>query len=134
MNLAELYDEIFTVLDAAQIELHVPNDGPGVRGAVPAPYVELPPIVYGAGGPGLHRIDDLGLAIFFGPANNATVFRTALAYASTTGDKSIKSVLEAHAWEACGTMFVASAEPTVETVQGSNPSLGYTFHLQITGG
>lgn len=134
MNLAALYDEIFAALEAADIGLNVPGDGPGVRGGTPAPYAELPTITYGAGGPGNHRIDDLGLMIVFGPANNAQVFRLALEHASTSGAKSIKTILEAHSWVACGSFYVTSAEPSVETVQGGNPALAYTFHLQITGG
>jgi hypothetical protein len=134
MILPDLFDEIFAVLDAADIGLHVPTDGAGVRGGVPAPYAELPDITYAAGGPGNHRIEDLGLMIVFGPANNAEVFRLALEHASTTGAKSIPALLAAHTWVACGTMFVARAEPSVETVQGANPALAYTFHLQITGG
>jgi hypothetical protein len=133
MNLALLFDEIFTVLDAAAIGLNVPTDGHGVRGGPPAPYVELPMITYGEGGPGLDRITDCGLLVVFGPANNPIVFRLALEYASTTGTNSIKAALEAHHWTHCGTLFVRSAEPTMETVTGNNPAIAYTFHIDVTG-
>jgi hypothetical protein len=134
MILADLYDEIFEVLDAADIGLNVPGDGPGTRSGPPAPYVELPDITYAAGGPGNHRIDDLGLMIIVGPANNRQTYRLALELASTTGTKSIPARLAAHTWVHCGTLFVARAEATLETVQGGNPAFAYTFHLQITGG
>lgn len=134
MNLALVMDEIFATLEAANIGLNVPGDGPGVRGGVPAPYVELPEIKYGLPGPGLDRIEDLGLTVVFGPANNATVFRTALLYASPSGPESIRAVLMAHTWTSCGTLFVARAEPTLENVAGANPAIAYTFHLDITGG
>lgn len=133
MILSAVVDEMFATLDAADIGLNVPGRG-GSRRRPPAPYIELPDIVYGAGGPGLHRIDDLGLLIKFGPANNEEVFKLALDYASTGGPKSIKTTLEAHHWVACGTVFVARAEPTIEGEMGNNPALGYTFHIQITGG
>ncbi len=132
--LADVVDEIFTVLDAAAIGLHVPGEGSGVRARPPAPYVELPTIQYQQPGPGQHRIDDLGLTIIFGPANNATVFRKALEYASPSGPKSVRAALHAHDWTTCGTLFVTSAEPGVEIVQGQNPALSYTFKIQITGG
>lgn len=134
LSLPAFFDELFATLDTANIGLNVPGSSGGVRHRPPAPYVELPDITYGAGGPGLHRIDDLGLLIKFGPANNAKVFRQALDYASPSGANSIKQVLEAHHWTAAGTVFVARAEPTIEGEQGSNPALGYTFHLQVTGG
>jgi hypothetical protein len=133
MILPDLLDEIFEVLDAADIGLHVPGDGPGVHGSVPAPYMELPDVTYGAGGPGLDRIEDLGLTIVFGPANNSHVFRTALAYASTTGALSITAAFRAHHWTSCGTLRVGRAEPTIESLLGANPALAYTFHLDITG-
>lgn len=134
MNLPDLMDEIFAVLDAADIGLNVPGDGPGVRGSVPAPYVELPEITYGEPGPGLDRISELGVTVVFGPANNATVFRTALDYASPSGAHSIRAALEAHTWTSCGTVYVRRAEPSLETVAGGNPAIAYTFHLDITGG
>lgn len=133
MILPDLLDEIFAVLDRADIGLNIPGDGPGVHASVPAPYVELPDIVYGAAGPGLDRIEDLGLTVVFGPANNSTVFRTALAYASTSGPLSVPAALAAHTWAACHTLRVGRAEPTIETLLGQNPALGYTFHLDITG-
>lgn len=133
MNLPDLFDELFEVLDAAAIGLHVPTEKGGSRGRPPAPYVELPEITYGAAGPGLDRITDLGLTVVFGPANNPTVFRTALEYASTTGPKSVPAALMAHAWVSCHTLFVRSAEPSIESLQGGNPSIGYTFHIDITG-
>lgn len=134
MNLASVMDEIFAVLEAADIGLNVPGDGPGVRGGIPAPYVELPDVTYGEPGPGLDRVPDLGLTVVFGPANNATVFRTALLYASPSGTQSIRAALMAHTWTSCGTLFVARAEPSLETVAGQNPAIAYTFHLDITGG
>lgn len=132
--LAAVMDEIFTVLDAAGIGLNVPGEGSGVRARPPAPYVELPTINYQEPGPGLHRIPDLGLTVVFGQANNAKVFRTALEYASPAGPKSVRAALHAHHWTSCGTLFVLSAEPGIEVVQGSNPAITYTFKIQITGG
>lgn len=133
MNLPDLFDEMFTVLDAASIGLTVPDDRGGVRGRPPSPYIDLPEIVYGSGGPGLDRIPDLGLMVVFGPANNVVTFKTALAYASTTGPKSIKAALEAHTWEHADTLYVVRAEPVMETLQGSNPQIAYTFHIDVTG-
>lgn len=133
IDLVAFLDEVFATLDAAAIGLNVPTDKGGVRAGPPAPYVELPEITYGEPGPGLDRITDLGITIVFGPANNVQVFRLALAYASPSGSKSVAAALQSHAWTSCGTVFVKSAEPSVETVQGSNPSIAYTFHLDITG-
>lgn len=132
MNLADLLDEVWAVLEGVP-GLHVPDDGPGVRGGVPAPYLELPEIVYGEYGAGLSRIQDLGLTIVFGPANNAEVFRDALEYASTTGGRSIPAALIAHPWVACHTLYVARAEPTTVNDRGGNPALAYVFHLDISG-
>lgn len=132
--LAAVMDEIFTVLEAASIGLHVPGQGSGVRARPPAPYVELPTIQYQQPGPGQHRIDDMGLTVVFGPANNSRVFRTALEYASPSGPKSIRAALHAHTWASCGTLFVTSAEPGVEMFQGQSPAITYTFKIQITGG
>lgn len=133
INLADLMDELFGVLDAANIGLHVPAEGSGVRARPPAPYIELPEVTYGEPGPGLDRITDIGITVIFGPANNPEVFRTALGYASPAGATSIPAALRAHTWAECGTLFVRSAEPSIETVQGNNPAIAYTFHLDITG-
>lgn len=134
IDLAAFFDEVFSVLDAAAIGLNIPGEGGGVRAGVPAPYVELPEIVYGEPGPGLDRLPDLAVAVVFGPANNAEVFRTALQYASPGGALSIPAALMAHAWTSVGTVFVKRAEPSTDTVQGAGPSIVYTFHLDITGG
>lgn len=132
LDLVALMDEIFTVLGAANIGLNVPDDRGGVRGGPPSPYVELPEVTYGEPGPGLDRITDLGITVVFGPANNVKVFRTALAYASPSGTQSIPAALRAHSWTAAGTVYVKSAEPTLETIAGANPAIAYTFHLDIT--
>lgn len=132
--LADVMDEIFAVLEAADIGLNVPAEGSGVRARPPAPYLMLPVIKYQEPGPGLHRIDDLGVTIVFGQANNATVFRRALEYASPAGPKSVRAALHAHDWVTCGTLFVTSAEPDTVVDQGQNPALAYTFKIQITGG
>lgn len=134
MDLVAFFDEVFTALDAADIGLIVPSDKGGTRAGPPSPYVELPEITYGEPGPGLDRIKDLSITVIFGPANNAQIFRLALAYASPGGTKSIPAALRAHTWESCGTVFVKSAEPSIEDVQGRNPAIAYTFHLDITGG
>lgn len=134
MRLDDLLDEIFVALEAAGIGLNVPDDKGGTRAGPPSPYVELPEITYASGGPGLDRIEDLALTVVFGPANNAAVFHQALEYASTTGPKSIRAALHAHEWTACGTLFVLRAEPNYDTVQGGNPALAYTFHIDVTGG
>lgn len=133
MRLDLLLDELFDVLDAADIGLHVPTDGAGVLASPPSPYVELPDVTYGSGGPGLDRIPDLGLTVVFGPASNADVFRTALQYASTSGPLSITAALHAHTWVQCGTLRVGNAEPIEATMMGANPALAYTFHIDITG-
>lgn len=134
LDLVALMDEIFEVLATAGIGLNVPgeSDRGGVRAGPPAPYVELPEVTYGEPGPGLDRIKDLGLTVIFGPANNVKVFRTALAYASPAGVQSIPAALLAHEWVAAGTVWVTTAEPSIENVQGANPSIAYTFHLDIT--
>ncbi len=137
MILVDLMDEIFDVLrDDAGLELNVPGaiagDGPGNIAATPAPFVELPEIVYGAGGHGLDRIEDFGLTIVFGPANNHTVFKRALEAASTTGAKSVWAALTNHQWVSCDTLYVLRAEPLIDTVRGA-PAVVYTFHLDITG-
>lgn len=134
MDLGAVMDEILTVLDNAGIGLNVPGEGSGVRATPPAPYVELPEIIYGEPGPGLDRVPDFAVTVIFGPANNAKVFRTALSYASPGGATSIPAALRAHAWVSCGTLFVKSAEPSIENVQGKNPAIAYTFHLDVTGG
>lgn len=133
MNLPALYDEIFTVLAAADIGLHVPDDGPGVRAGVPAPYIELPEVMYGDAGTGLSRIPDLTLTVVVGQANNANVFRAALDYAASGQPQSVKDALEAHTWTNCDTVFVKRAEPDVEPIQGSNALLMYHFHIDVTG-
>lgn len=130
MNLPDLLDEIFGVLEDVP-GLNVPET-PGVQARMPSPSVELPEVVYGEHGPGLDRISDLVLMIIFGQPNNAQVFRSALEYASTSGARSIRAALQAHAWEACSTLYVARAEPIVDTFNG-HPGLAYAFHIQITG-
>jgi hypothetical protein len=133
MNLADLLDEIFAVLEDVP-GLHVPTDGPGVQsGGLPAPHVELPEVNYGEYGAGLDRISDLGLVIAFGPANNVQTFRDALEGASTSGARSIPAALLAHQWEACHTVRVARAEPDIVEPRGGNPLLAYVFHLDISG-
>lgn len=133
MRLDVVFEEIFATLDAADIGLNVPSDGPGVRGGLPAPYAELPEITYGDGGRGLDRIEDLGLMIVFGPATNAATFKLALQHASSGGPKSVEVILQSHVWVSCGTLFVRRAVPSLETERGGNPALAYTFHIDITG-
>lgn len=132
MNLADVLGEIWGVLEDVP-GLNVPDDGPGARGGVPAPYLELPEVVYGDLGAGLDRISDLSLTIVFGPANNAQVFRTALEHASTSGARSIPAALLGHDWTSCDTLRPARAEPDMITDRGGNPAIAYTFHLDITG-
>lgn len=132
MNLADVLDELWVVLEGIP-GLNVPDDGPGVSGAPPTPFVELPDVTYGEYGPGLDRITDLGLTVVFGPANNRQTYRAALEAASTSGARSIPAVLRAHNWEACHTMRVARAEPTEVDLRGANTALAYVFHLDITG-
>jgi hypothetical protein len=134
VNLVDFYDEIFDVLGAAiGLGLTMPRETGSRAGDNPSPYAELPMVTYQEPGPGLHRIDDLGLTIVFGPANNPNVFRAALAAASSTGSASVWAALRAHTWTSVGTVFVRSAEPTTEIVRDSNPQVAYTFHLDITG-
>lgn len=133
MNLADVLDEIWTVL-AGVPELHVPDDGPGVSGGgVPAPYLELPDVVYGALGQGLDRIEDLGLTVVFGPATSASVFRAALEHASPSGDKSIPAALLAHEWVSCHTLRPGRAEPVTVEPRGQHAQIAYVFHIDITG-
>lgn len=130
MILSNVLDEILAVLAA------VPGMRParaGVETGPPSPFVELPEITYGEGGPGLDRIPDLGLTVSFGQANNTKTFKSALDYASTTGAKSIPAALKAHTWVACYTLFVARAEPTIVDPRGAGPLIAYVFHLDITG-
>ena len=130
MRLDELMDELFTVLE----------DVPGLntveagvtRVSPPAPYIDLPNITYGSMGPGLDRIPDLELVVYFGQPTERGVFRDALEYASTSGPRSIPAALAAHEWTTCHTLRVGSAERTVDNVNG-HPALGYVFHLDITG-
>jgi hypothetical protein len=132
VNLADVLDEIWGVLEDIP-GLNVPDDGPGIDAGPPSPYLELPEVVYGAAGPGLDRIEDLGLTVVFGPANNTLVFRAALEAASTTGPRSIQAALMAHAWSSVHTLYVKSAEPTTVNPRGANTQLAYVFHLDITG-
>jgi len=132
MNLADVLDEIWVVLEDVP-GLHVPDDGPGVHASAPAPFVELPEVSYGDLGAGLDRIEDLGLTVVFGPANNAQTFRTALEFASTSGARSIPAALLGHQWASCHTLVPRRAEPTIVEPRGSNPQLAYVFHLDITG-
>lgn len=132
MNLANVMDEIWTVLGTVP-GLRVPTGVLGVGTGAPSPYLELPEITYGEGGPGLDRIEDLGLEVLFGPISNDKVFRLALEHASTSGSKSIPAKLAAHAWVACYTLRVGSAEPTIREPRGQTAQLAYVFHLDITG-
>jgi len=134
VNLPTFFDEIFTVLGAADIGLTIPDERGARASDPPAPYVALPTINYQEPGPGLHRISDLVLTVVFGPANNPTVFRTALEYASSTGPKSLWAAIRGHQWVSVGTVFIRSAEPNLESVRDSNPQVAYDFHLDITGG
>lgn len=132
MNLADFLDEVWAVLEDIP-GLNVPDDGPGVSGAPPTPYVELPDVTYGDYGPGLDRIPDLGLTVVFGPANNRQTYRAALEAASTSGTRSIPAALRAHTWTTAHTVRVARAEPTEIELRGANTALAYVFHLDITG-
>jgi hypothetical protein len=132
MNLADVMDELWEVLEDVP-GLNVPDDGAGVHASPPAPFVELPEIVYGDAGAGLDRIADLGLTVVFGPANNTQTYRRALEYASTTGMRSIPAALLAHEWTSCHTLRPGRAEPATVDVRGGNPALAYIFHIDITG-
>jgi hypothetical protein len=130
MNLPDVIDELFTVLDTVP-GVQVP--GPGTHATPPAPYVELPDVTYGSGGPGLDRITDLVLTLVVGTANNELVFRQALEFASTSGPRSIRAALMAHDWQSCSTLFVTRAEPAEVEARGNTVSLAYNFHIDITG-
>jgi hypothetical protein len=133
MNLADLLDEIWEVLEGIP-GLNVSDDGPGsAAGGTPAPHLELPALVYGQYGSGLDAIPDLGLVVVFGPANNELVYRQALEAASTSGARSIPLALKNATFTACHTLRVAGADPLTIEQRGGNLALAYEFHLHITG-
>lgn len=133
MRLRAIFDEAFAVLAAADIGLTVPRNEVGVHTEPPSPYLSLPEVTYGEAGRGLDRLTDLALIVIVGPANNPETFDLALEFASSGGPKSIPVLLQEHTWTSCGTLFVRSAEPSIETERGNNPALAYTFHLDVTG-
>ncbi len=130
MNLADLVDEILSVLDGVA---GINVAAAGVGATPPTPFIELPEVTYGEYGPGLDRITDLALTVVFGPAANEQTFRLALQHASTTGPQSIPYALRQHTWTSCHTVFVRKAEPDTVEWRGANAAIAYVFHLDISG-
>ncbi len=131
MRLDLVVEEVYGVF-ATVDGINVAPDGAGVLATPPAPYVELPELVFGEYGAGLDRLTMM-VTVVFGPANNTQTFTKALQYASSSGPLSIRAALRAHSWSTCSTLFVRRAEPTITESRASNPELGYTFHLDISG-
>jgi hypothetical protein len=130
MNLATVADEVATVLDTIA-GLRVTGHPPASI-SPPAGWVDYPQSLdfdetYGRG---MDRIRDWQVFVVVGRATERTARDRVYEYASATGSKSVKAVLEAHTYTSLATLRVASAEFGFVDVAGVD-YVGVTFHLDI---
>lgn len=100
----------------------------------PATWLEYPQEVnfdetYGRG---MDRIPDWEVFAVVGKVTSRSGRQSVYEYASATGAKSLKAVLEAHTWAACDVLRVSSVEFGYTTVAGID-YVSAKFHLDIAG-
>lgn len=132
MDMNAAADEITTVLDTIA-GLRVTGHPPASI-SPPAGFLDYPQAVdfdetYGRG---LDRIRDWQVFVVVGRATERTARDRIYEYASATGSKSVKAVLEAHTYTSLHTLRVASADFGFISI-GDIDYIGATFHLDIAG-
>lgn len=132
MDLNAVADEITTVLDTIA-GLRVTGQPPGSI-TPPAGFLDYPQSVdfdetYGRG---MDRIRDWQVFVVVGPATERSARDRIYEYASATGAKSVKTVLEAAAYTSLNELRVASVEFGFISIGGID-YIGATFHLDIAG-
>lgn len=118
MNLADLMDEVASVLDEIT-GLRVTAFPPATL-SPPAGYVTYPEEVsfdetYGRG---TDRISGLKFALLSGKVTDRSARDVVCAWAAGTGEKSVKQLMEAHRWASCDDLTVESCSFDVETIAG----------------
>jgi hypothetical protein len=132
MDLNAVADEIAAVLDTID-PLRVSAYPPGTV-SPPAGIVSFPQSVtfdetYARG---MDRIRDWPVVVVVGRVTERTARDRIYEYASPTGAKSVKAVLEAHTWSALDVLRVASVEFDVVDIAAVD-YIAAVFHLDIAG-
>jgi hypothetical protein len=133
MNLADVADEIRTALGAITGLRRPPWGVEHVQS--PAAIVALPERIsydetYGRG---KDRIPDLPVVVLVDAPEERSSLKQLAAFTDGSGPKSVKTVLEAHAWIKCETVRVTSCEFDAGATYAGTPMLAAIFHLDIIG-
>lgn len=132
MKLDQVMDEVAGVL--AQITgLRVTAYPPPTLSA-PGGYVSYPlSIAYDETyGRGEDDFRDLPIVLVVGKATERSARDTVAAWSSGAGAKSVKALMEAHAWTTCDDLTVTSCEFDVEMIAGV-PYLAAMFKATVVG-
>jgi hypothetical protein len=132
MDLNDVADDLATALDTIT-GLRVTGYPPATV-TPPAGIVSYPERVdfdetYGRG---MDRVPDWPLLVVVGKATDRTARERIYQYASATGAKSVKAVLEAATYTSFATIRVTSVEFDVVTIGGVD-YIAALFHLDIAG-
>jgi hypothetical protein len=132
MNLAEVMDEVAMVL-AGITGLRVFSFPPDSL-TDPAGFVSYPASVdfdetYGRGE---DRFTDLPMVLVSSRVTDRAARNTVAAWASGSGPKSVKALMEAHTWVSCDDLTVTSCEFDVEMIAGTG-YLAAVFKATVVG-
>ncbi len=130
MIVTEVLAEIMTA--AAATGATAPNRWGERAPRPPMILVELPEqVVYDSGGK-FTRYADVPVAVLVGDPTQPSSFRAAAAYLDDESPASLKLAIEAHEYESCATVRVATGSVEVFTLQGQD-FLGALVHVDVTG-
>lgn len=134
MNLRSIMEEAATLL-ASLDGINKAYGYPPETVSPPAAYVSYPQSVdYDATyGRGSDRITNLPISLVVGRVTVETTRDTAAAWASGSGEQSVKLLFEKHQWISCDDLTISSCTFDVETIAGI-PYLVAVFTADIIGG
>lgn len=131
MDLATVYAEIETKLRTIT-GLRVVKQGE--KPQVPAAMVLLPDSIVRPTYRGSSVIRDVVVLVVVGTATSRQAQVNVFAYASSSGAKSVSSVLDPVAWTSCTDVTITEITFDTVTIAGApDVYLGVLFHLDITG-
>lgn len=131
MDLVAVYAEIETKLRTiAGLRVCKQGEKPQVPGAM----VLMPDSIERQTYRGLDKVSDVVVLVLVGRAVGRAGQAAALAYASSTGSKSVKAVLDPTSWTACTDVTVTETTFDTATIAGApDVYLAVLFHCDIIG-
>lgn len=106
----------------------------GEKPQAPAAMVLLPESIERETYRGLDKVTDVVVLVIVAKAVARMAQASVLAYASSTGSKSVKAVLDPTSWTACTDVTVTSTDFNTVTIAGApDVYLAVQFHCDIIG-